>query len=263
MRWRQVRVLGALAAVFLALVAALVAASEGRVPARLGSLTGLGPDCTVSAADGRGTVVDLSTTEAQAAAVGAARAVRGGWSAARAAAQVRTSVGSTGSRLSPEEAAVVSAALTGRSRAALSCRATASAGEEVDTLDRRGLTARAAAVRADLLGRFGRLPMGGYAPGGVRTGHMEGSAHYAGRAVDVFFRPVTPAAKQEGWAVAQYLVANADRLALSTVIYDGRIWTSRRSAEGWREYRVDTGGRSRAVARVLEHRDHVHVDVAP
>ena len=65
-----------------------------------------------------------------------------------------------------------------------------------------------------------------------------------------------------GWATAQYLVANAERLAIDTVIYDGRIWTARRSFEGWRSYRVDTTGRSAEVVAVLEHRDHVHVDVA-
>ncbi len=51
--------------------------------------------------------------------------------------------------------------------------------------------------------------MGGFAPGGVSSGHSPGSAHYEGRAVDVFVRPVTVPNRQHGWAVAQYLVANA------------------------------------------------------
>ena len=104
--------------------------------------------------------------------------------------------------------------------------------------------------------------MGGFAPGGVSSGHSPGSAHYEGRAVDVFVRPVTVPNRRHGWAVAQYLVANAGRLGVATVIFDGRIWTARRSFQGWRDYAPDIRGRSRAVAAILEHRDHVHVDVS-
>jgi hypothetical protein len=117
-------------------------------------------------------------------------------------------------------------------------------------------------VRADLRARFGALPLGGFAAGGVSTGHMPGSAHYEGRAIDVFFRPVSARNKAHGWALSHYLVAHAERLAIDTVIFDDRIWTARRADEGWRDYRVDTTGKARSVARVLEHRDHVHVDVA-
>jgi hypothetical protein len=91
---------------------------------------------------------------------------------------------------------------------------------------------------------------------------MPGSAHYQGRAIDVFFRPVNAGNKARGWQLAQYLVARADRLSINTVIFDDRIWTAARADEGWRHYRVDVTGRSAATARVLEHRDHVHVDVA-
>jgi len=77
----------------------------------------------------------------------------------------------------------------------------------------------------------------------------------------VFVRPISPRNKTKGWAMAQYLVANADRLDVETVIFDARIWTARRAGQGWRGYAPDTSGRSRSVARILEHRDHVHVDV--
>jgi hypothetical protein len=90
---------------------------------------------------------------------------------------------------------------------------------------------------------------------------MPGSAHYEGRAVDIFYRPVRPATRHQGWATAQYLVAHAERLRVATVIYDGQIWTARRAAQGWRDYAPDTAGRTRKIANVLEHRDHVHVDV--
>ncbi|MGH2603563.1 MAG: hypothetical protein ACRDJ9_29785, partial [Dehalococcoidia bacterium] len=98
-----------------------------------------------------------------------------------------------------------------------------------------------------------------YAPGGVRTGHIDGSAHYDGRAVDVFYRPADEANRREGWATAQWLVANADRLGIATVIYDERIWTARRSGEGWRTYRHPSGPTSNPT---LLHKDHLHVDVA-
>jgi hypothetical protein len=122
-----------------------------------------------------------------------------------------------------------------------------------------GLTPRADAVRRNVQRAFGDLTMGGYAPGGVRGGHMAGSAHYDGRAVDIFVRPVDQANRRRGWAVAQYLVAHADRLHIDHVIFDAKIWSSgARSPEGWRRY--DPGDRPGNRA-VLEHRDHVHVDV--
>jgi hypothetical protein len=88
---------------------------------------------------------------------------------------------------------------------------------------------------------------------------MEGSAHYDGRAVDIFVRPISPRNKERGWAIAQYLVAQADRLAVQTVIFDDRIWRSgSRSDDGWRNYHPPARSGDR---RILEHRDHVHVDV--
>jgi hypothetical protein len=155
---------------------------------------------------------------------------------------------------------VIASALSGYSAAAFSC--------EVDGRDRPadkpgadGLTGRAEAVRRDLEKSFGSLPMGGFAAGGVTTGHSPGSAHYEGRAIDVFFRPVSRENRRSGWAVAQYLVANARRLDIEHVIFDGRIWSAgARSADGWRHYVVPKGAAGDRA--VLEHRDHVHVDVA-
>lgn len=130
---------------------------------------------------------------------------------------------------------------------------------EKQKANKRGLTPRAAAVRRDLERAFGDLSLGGFAPGGVSTGHREGSAHYDGRAVDIFVRPPHEAHNRKGWAIAQYLVAHASRLEIEHVIFDGRIWSAgARSEGGWRTY--DPGDRPGDRA-VLEHRDHVHVDV--
>jgi hypothetical protein len=126
-----------------------------------------------------------------------------------------------------------------------------------------GLTPRAERLRAEVTRAFGDVPVGGFAPGGVSTGHMEGSAHYDGRAIDVFVRPVNPANRRKGWAIAHYLVSQADRLELKHVIFDGRIWSSgRRSESGWRDYTPRIPDNADAESRqILEHRDHVHVDV--
>ncbi|MDO9457957.1 hypothetical protein [Nocardioides sp.] len=155
------------------------------------------------------------------------------------------------------DARVLASALTGESGAAFACDLDADVEESSAALVRSGLTARADDVRREVRSTFGRLPLGGFAPGGVSTGHMEGSAHYEGRAVDVFFRPISEANRDRGWAVAHYLVANAQRLAIRTVIFDDRIWVAGRD-DSWRDY--DPPSRSGDVA-ILEHRDHVHVDV--
>ena len=156
------------------------------------------------------------------------------------------------------DARVLASTLTGFSAAGFSCTVRhGSAAKE--QLGANGLTKRADTVRRDLSSTFGRLSTGGYRPGGISTGHMEGSAHYEGRAVDVFARPVSAANKRRGWAWAQYLVAHADRYRIQTVIFDDRIWTAgRRSEDGWRPY---TPPQRAGNPVTLRHLDHVHVDV--
>ena len=159
-----------------------------------------------------------------------------------------------------EDARALASALTGNSPRGLWCDVPGDADEASDDLDEQGLVARAAAVRRDLEARFGALSLGGFEPAGVSSGHMEGSAHYEGRAIDVFFRPVNAENTKQGWAMATYLVANADRLDIITLIFDDRVWKAgSRSDDGWTDYRVSSSaGGDRAI---LEHRDHVHVDV--
>jgi|SRR6266496_1980320 len=156
------------------------------------------------------------------------------------------------------DARVLASALTGQSKSSFSCTVnTASVAPE--TMGRNGLTPRADAVRTDLIRTFGKLSTGGYAPGGIRTGHMEGSAHYDGRAVDVFVRPISAANTTKGWAMAQYLVARADLLKIRTVIFSDKIWTAGgRSDSGWRDYTPPDRSGDPAI---LRHLDHVHFDV--
>jgi len=157
------------------------------------------------------------------------------------------------------DARVLASALTGNSPRAFTCVVDDDASTAPDRLTDSGLTRRADVVRRDIGAAFGELSLGGFAPGGVRAGHQPGSTHYEGRAIDIFVRPVTPDNRQQGWAIAQYLVAQSDRLVIQNVIFDDRIWTSgSQSDEGWRDY--DPPERSGDPA-ILEHRDHVHVDV--
>lgn len=156
------------------------------------------------------------------------------------------------------DARVLASALTGQSKAALSCTVT-TASMPVEVVGKNGLTPRAETVRRDLVATFGKLSTGGYQAGGVSTGHMEGSAHYEGRAVDIFVKPISAANTIKGWALAQYLVARADHLGIRTVIFGDKIWTAGgKSDDGWRDYTApDRPGNK----DTLRHLDHVHVDV--
>lgn len=155
-------------------------------------------------------------------------------------------------------ARALASALSGNSPASLWCTFRPGSHPQQDPGD-DGLTDRARQVLDEVQAIHGPLPAGGFDSDGIDSGHIAGSAHYDGRAVDIFFRPHDdPMAKRSGWVVAHWLVVNADRLGIATVIYDDRIWTARRSAEGWREYVHPSGDTSNPT---LRHLDHVHVDV--
>ncbi|MDQ3112559.1 MAG: hypothetical protein M3Q84_00455 [Actinomycetota bacterium] len=155
------------------------------------------------------------------------------------------------------DARVLASALSGNSPAAFSCELA------VDDLEGEvplasGLTPRAQRVLDDAQAAFGQQSVGGFDAAGVTSGHMARSAHYDGRAVDVFFASDDPAAVLRGWSLAHWVVANADRLEVATVIYRDQIWTAARSGDGWRPYVPPDGPTDNPT---LRHLDHVHVDV--
>ena len=127
---------------------------------------------------------------------------------------------------------------------------------------RSGLVPRARQLRAEWTTAFGPLVAGGFARGGVSGGHVDGSAHYEGRAVDVFFRPLGDAEQhRRGWVFAQWLVAHAADHHVLSVIYDDRIWTSWAAGSGWRDYVHPGATFANRGNAILRHRDHVHVAV--
>lgn len=157
----------------------------------------------------------------------------------------------------------LASAMSGYSPAAFTCVVHTS-DVSAQQLAPDGLTPRANAVRRAITRAFGRLPMGGFAPGGVAGGHGAGSNQGKGRSIDISVRPVSADNIRRGWVLASYLVANAARLSIRQVIFDGRIWTAGTSSErGWRHFTPQslTGSGNRARRAIPTHRDHVNVDV--
>ena len=161
----------------------------------------------------------------------------------RAAQEVQRSADGSAYQQHEASARALASALSGYSGAAFNCRVDAPPDSGQDPGD-DGLTANARAVLADVQQAFGPLPVDGLDEG---------------RAVDFSFAPVGEDNRRRGWAVAHYLVANADRLSVRTVIFDDRVWSAERSDEGWRDYAEP---QAPGDPEVLRHLDHVHVDVA-
>ena len=206
------------------------------LPDRLGVFTGafvLSPSCTLPLADGT-----TAEVPPQVAADLTTAAVTGGQA--------------------PPDAPVAVADLALTRPEGLTCRIAAPRGPAGQDLTATGLTPLAQAAFDEVRQVFGPIPYGGFAPGGITTGHGARSAHYEGLAIDLFFRPVGDEAQRAlGWTVANWLVANAERLDIAVIIFDDRIWSARRSAQGWRAYSNPTG----ASDPISRHLDHIHLDV--
>jgi hypothetical protein len=121
-----------------------------------------------------------------------------------------------------------------------------------------GLTTRAQTLLFGWWAAYGGRPVGGFDPHGITEGHIEDSAHYDARAVDISFPTSDPENNRRGWLLAQWLVAQADYYSIATVIFDDHIWSRLHSAEGWRHYTHPGGDTTNPT---LRHLDHVHVDV--
>jgi hypothetical protein len=207
--------------------------------------------CWIGGPDG---LVFLTVDQAKELTTAAAAVVRDKEPRAKFAAMVAVKLGQPG-----EVADNVAATLLGSGSAQrLSCQLFRDQ-VQPEPMGRSGLTPRAQRLRKAWRARFGPLPDGGFATGGITTGHVDNSSHYDGRAVDVFFRPLGNTAQaRRGWVFAQWAVAHADDYDVLSVIYRDRIWTSWASAAGWRDYVHPSGNRTNPI---LRHLDHVHVAV--
>lgn len=227
--------LGVIASVLLLVGPGLISGLRSGAAPLLGT-----SDCTVETADG---VVGLSREEARLATTAVALQARGA--------------------PSPETASIDDAALQALSAGpaddagpVLRCEGAAADELPQEELTATGLTPRAEQLRTAMADAFGDQSLGGFEPGGVDQGHGGESTHYDGRAVDVFFRPVTEDNRRSGWMLAHWLVAHADELDVQYVIFDDRFWSSRNSRGTWQPYEAP-----QPANEILRHLDHVHVDV--
>lgn len=232
--------------VVLVVLAAIAVALVTLGPALVGGLrAGSGPlfdssDCTVDTPDGR---VGLTHEQAQRATTAVALQSRG----------IDTPA--------PTDLAdgVLEALASGPADDAgpvLSCRGSVDEGLRMEELTPSGLTPRADGVRTAMVEVFGEQSLGGFEPGGVGSGHGGESTHYDGRAIDVFFRPVTEENRRQGWVLSHWLVAHAADLDIQYVIFDDQFWSARLTRGGWHPYDAPA-----PANEILRHLDHVHVDV--
>ncbi|KNC19762.1 hypothetical protein AC792_05260 [Arthrobacter sp. RIT-PI-e] len=215
-------------------------------PALLGTLRSeggallAGPECTVRTLDGE---VGLTRDEAQRATTAVALRARG-------AEAPDTSDLDDGVLRSLAEGPADDAGPV------LSCRGSAATDLPEEDLTETGLIPRADQVRVAMAEVFGDQSLGGFAPGGVGEGHGGDSTHYSGRAIDVFFRPVTEENRRQGWMLAHWLVAHAEDLDIQYVIFDDQFWSSHLARGQWHPYDAPA-----PANEILRHLDHVHVDV--
>ncbi|MCY9783096.1 hypothetical protein KIK06_04225 [Nocardiopsis sp. EMB25] len=160
------------------------------------------------------------------------------------------------SDIPPQVLAVLEEGPPGDPGPSLTCRSTNDQSLEVqEELESSGLTARADHLRNGMEEVFAGLSLGGFFPGGYDTGHGDDSAHYEGRAIDVFYRPVSEDNRRAGWVMAHWLIAHAPDYDVAVIIFDDRIWSTFYPSLGWRDYEADPDN------EILRHLDHVHVDV--
>lgn len=121
------------------------------------------------------------------------------------------------------------------------------------------ITAQMRHVYQQVLDEYSETSWACYAP---RPG--QDSDHSLGRACDVTFgNPIgsfpTEAQRQVGWEITYWVQDNADALGIDYLIWDGSIWVTSRSDEGWRDY--DGGGMHDPDDPTGGHYDHLHISV--
>lgn len=128
-----------------------------------------------------------------------------------------------------------------------------------------GYTPRAANVRALTRTRWGCKARSapcvssihGYAPRNI-AGTGTPSDHASGNAADIMIPQWQSAAGLAlGDEIAVFWTTNAAATGIKYVIWNERIWSAERAAEGWRPYRHPCG----CGGATLAHKDHVHVSV--
>lgn len=117
------------------------------------------------------------------------------------------------------------------------------------------ITARTAYVLAQIQAHFPSSSWACWREGDSR------SEHPVGRACDGTFgntigEPARGHALTLGWRVTNWLKANAHTLGVEYLIWQGRIWSVARGAEGWRPY--GGGGMHDAASVTGGHFDHQH-----
>ena len=199
-----------------------------------------GPECVVQTADGE---VGLDRAEAKLATTAVALRARG--AEAPDTSEIDDAVLQRLTQGPEDDAGPV-----------LSCKGSVNEELRVEELTPSGLTPRAEQLRTAMAEVFGDQSLGGFEPGGVGGGHGEESTHYDGRAIDVFFRPVTEENRRQGWVLSHWLVAHAEELDIQYVIFDDQFWSARIARGGWHPYDAPA-----PANEILRHVDHVHVDV--
>ena len=104
----------------------------------------------------------------------------------------------------------------------------------------------------------------GYAGGGITCWDAHAwnptSDHPLGRACDVFYNHLDPASVAQGWAYANYLVANQAALGIKYLIWQGLFWEAANPGS-WGPYSSDIYGCPNPAEISGCHYDHVHVSV--
>lgn len=121
------------------------------------------------------------------------------------------------------------------------------------------ITERTAHILAQVEKNFPESHWSCFSP---RTGMK--SEHSLGRACDGTFgnsigTKASGHALDYGWKVTNWMKTNAETLGVMYLIWQGRIWSVARSAEGWRPY--DGGGMYDPTNVTGGHYDHLHFSV--